>query len=671
MKITPVANRISFQRQLTPEELKAQAPVRDRALNILGQTGQSVFIINGSCLPQSSAHNTGVSNFASDDSIEFLKYMKDYIGFNTVEDLPQNTLFRYHDTYINYGGNAFSPGAQLINPELLTTDEFNNILTKEEFNQIVAQNKKWEFHDSLANFENVLEENSPQMNALKKAHERFKQLDENTSLKINYNKYIEENDDLWLHKEALFNIFQKENGKGWYKHWKNQTDRDLFKSSTPENVRSARINEVLRKHKNDYDFVKFINFLADNHLSIAREKLHSIGLTLKGDCKIGFGQSEQWGFADAFPDKNEIGWGLPAPDYTKIKDPNSEAAKVVRLKTYLCAKRYDSIRFDVGWAYIAPRINKKSVEIGDDSLLKMIEGEVAKAKGIENTKENMQKLCAWEFEAGPEDFSPFKDGKLRPELKNRVSIYSQAHINEDWGYLEDFIERGWANDELMLGVGNHDPINLRQLAEGVDPLGVLPSQVIVKQRNKQIPVLAKLLKLDGNVLKSNPVEYAKAKFALPLNGKNIMMFYIDVFGLQDRFNNTHKHNWKDFRNKLPENYKESYHKSLQEGFGFNIMDSIAKRFKAAGLDEKHPNLYNEIIKFRDILTAPEQVLESLPERVEAAPLNTQAPPVSKSGGGKGLKTFLVIGSIACAAGLGIYYALMHKFNPAHQNEKEA
>ena len=101
------------------------------------------------------------------------------------------------------------------------------------------------------------------------------------------------------------------------------------------------------------------------------------------------------------------------------------------------------------------------------------------------------------------------------------------------------------------------------------------------------------------------------------------------------------------------------------------MDSIAKRFKAAGLDEKHPNLYNEIIKFRDILTAPEQVLESLPERVEAAPLNTQAPPVSKSGGGKGLKTFLVIGSIACAAGLGIYYALMHKFNPAHQNEKEA
>lgn len=60
-----------------------------------------------------------------------------------------------------------------------------------------------------ANFENVLEENSPQMNALKKAHERFKQLDENTSLKINYNKYIQENDDLWLHKESSVQYFSK------------------------------------------------------------------------------------------------------------------------------------------------------------------------------------------------------------------------------------------------------------------------------------------------------------------------------------------------------------------------------------------------------------------------------------------------------------------------------
>ncbi len=84
------------------------------------------------------------------------------------------------------------------------------------------------------------------------------------------------------------------------------------------------------------------------------------------------------------------------------------------------------------------------------------------------------------------------------------------------------------------------------------------------------------------------MEYAKAKWAEPMTAKNNMMFYMDVFGREERFNmhgqNTTVHPEKNFAYKIPENYKEVYHKAVQEGYGFNIMDSLEKVFKAKGLD---------------------------------------------------------------------------------------
>ena len=86
---------------------------------------------------------------------------------------------------------------------------------------------------------------------------------------------------------------------------------------------------------------------------------------------------------------------------------------------------------------------------------------------------------------------------------------------------------------------------------------------------------------------------------------------MDVFGREDRFDmqnlnlvNDPSRNLSAHRNyarKIPADYKTAYHNAVEEGFGFNIMDSLAKVFKAKDLDKIHPDLFSKIIKYRDIL----------------------------------------------------------------------
>lgn len=666
MRICGVQNHISFQRALTPSELKEQAQLQRQASQLLGQTGNSVFIIQEASLPQSAQTNTGVSSLASDESLKFFKEMKDYLGFNMVEVFPPGQRSRSSsNTYIPYGGTALSLGNHQISPELLTKDTFNNILTTDEFKEIVAKNT-WEHKNSLVNYENVIEEDSAQEQALKKAFKRFMALDENSDLKKNYTTFLSENDD-WLEPRGVFKAAKKENDNKWLLEWANEFDQNLYDPKQDRTKSQIRINELKEKYSTEIDFYKFKQFLTEEHLQIGRKNLHGLDLKLIGDCHIGFEEDDLFANPTAFKKGVSVGWELPALDYETIKDPNSEAAKVLMKKVELFAKRYDGIRFDVGWAYVAPKLNGETHEVGDDSILKMIENTVKRVQGKNFDQNNL----LYEFEAGPEDFSPFKNGKLRPELQNRINVNSQAYIADDWGYLEEFVRRGWVNEDLLLGVANHDPICLRQLAEGKDPLTKVPAKEILAQREPQVKLLAKLLKLDENTLRTNPAEFAKAKFALPLNGKHVMAFFVDVFGDSRRFDKQDFHDYQCYRNKVPENYIGTYINSLKEGFGYNRMDALAKRFRSLGFDEKHPELLKQLIKFRDILLEPDTVSGNPPKvsnEVEAeidAGLSAVKKPQNRY-----LKAVLLsFGALAAAGTLTLYAIKKSKAKPDNEQSE--
>ena len=102
-----------------------------------------------------------------------------------------------------------------------------------------------------------------------------------------------------------------------------------------------------------------------------------------------------------------------------------------------------------------------------------------------------------------------------------------------------------------------------------------------------------------------PAEYAKAKMAEAMTGKNTMQFFMDTFGYKVRFD---KHSFncdetpnENYCHKILYDFKKQYHEAVENGFGANKMDSLDKIFKLKGLDKKHPALYAAIVKYKDFL----------------------------------------------------------------------
>lgn len=584
MRVSNINSSTTFRRALTSPELADYQKVLTDARNIVGQTGKSIFIMPSTCLPQTANLNTGIGHIASSDAQEYFNYMHDYIGFNVIEDLPAGQVTPINNFYSAYNSSALGLGNHQICPELLITPEYENLLTKEELVEIVKANTSSE-KDVLVNFRNVMDPDGAQNQVLKKAFNRFKNLDKSSDLKLKYLKFVNENQD-WLN--------------------------------------------FARETEPDIDFYKFKQFLADEHLRKGKEFLNNKGIKLAGDCLIGFSQDEVKAFPKAFKKDHFIGmpdWELPALDYDKILDKNSDAYKLLKKKVQLNAKRYDIIRFDVGWAYVTPVITpsgenlvlEKNRKYMGDSLLKNIEEWVREIKGADFDLKNL----IYEFDAGTNDFKAFEGKNLIQPLQNRVKIYGNTYMHDyscdKWGYNRAFLERGWSPDEYILGVGNHDPQPLRQIAEDIPEKiktydEVKKEFVITEVSHKYdaMKPLAEELKIDVEKLK-DPSEFSNAKFAEPMMAKNNQYFYMDVFGRKERFDlqgfNSVIHPEKNYAYKVPENYKKAYHSALEEGFGFNIMDSFQKIFEAKGYDKTNPDLYEKIVKYNEVLSGKSRVVK--------------------------------------------------------------
>ena len=599
MRISPIRNSVSFGRELRQNEIAEYTAVRDEAKKLAGQTGKSIFIVHDPCLPREKSVDTGLGNLATKEAKDFFQYMKTYLGFNTVEVLPAGEVATFKGAYCAYAGTALSLGNHQINPLLLTTPEFEKILKRKEYDEIVKSNKKMSPPEWYANFKNVMEDNSAQDKALKIAYERFKKLPANSKLKKEFAQYSTENND-WLEPKGIFKTLLKTYHTHKYDEWQNEVDRNLYNPDFDLGKRTERIEELLKENSDNIEFYKFKQYLADSHLAIGRRNLNNLGLDLKGDCEIGFSADEKWANPKAFKHGHFIGmkeWGLPALDYDTLSDPNSAAAKLLKKKVQLCAKRYDSIRFDVGWAYVNPKIfpdeGKPFTKYMGDSVLNFIENAVKEVKGENYDLKNL----IYEFEGG-DIFG--QNGELLPPVKNRVKIFGTTYMHESWGSNDAFLKRGWSPDEFIVGVGNHDPQPLRQIANNVEDLTVHDNRF---HKAPAINPLARILKLNPENL-NNPVEFAKAKWAEPMMAKNNQMFYMDVFGREERFDMQDLnavYPERIYAYKIPENYRQLYHQAIREGYGFNIMDSLDKVFKAKGLDQSHPEIYAKIVHFRDVL----------------------------------------------------------------------
>ncbi len=606
MKVS-FSKSITFGRLLKDEENKEYYETLKEAKKKLGQTGKSILIMPDTSLPQNAENNTGVGNLASKEANDFFDFIKLYLGINTVEILPHGNLMRARDGMYNvYSGSSLSISDSRIDLRLLATDDFENILDKKDIDEAVRANN-FPMKNKIINYENVLLPDSKVQQKLKKAFENFEKLDNNSKLKKEFLLYKEQTKNR-IFPQAVFEILRNKYGTYYFYNWDNETDKNLYNPDYNKELREKRLEELSSDANNRelIDFYTFKQFLAEKHLEIGKKMLNAKGIKLFGDALVGFSYDEVWANPKAFIRGGYIGnpnWQLPALNFEEIKDENSPASKMLKKKFEFYAKKYDGMRVDAAWSYTSAPVyyskdsNKCQRFNFGDILLNRIENWVKDVKGNDFDKKDI----IYEFEAAGKDFKTFL-GKYRPVinpvLKNRIAVYNSVHMSNNWGYYSAFIKKGFKKGDICIGVGNHDSHPLRQIANNLP--NILSNGSAHYYKNNQLKILGKILKLDPKKL-IIPQEFVKAKFAEPMLAKNNHVFFMDVFGREEKFDNMQPRTWLVYRPKLSETYKEDYKNALKSGYGLNIMDAIAKAFKAKGLDKNEEFLYKKVKKFRDIL----------------------------------------------------------------------
>ena len=601
---------------LTKEEKEAFVKTKQEALDIIGQPNKSVFIYSSACLPQAADANTGTGTLLTKQGDELLDVVKTFTTANVIQDLPSGELLPKpaRNFYSAYEASADGLSTHLIEPEVLMDESFGKIITPEELKTVVDANNG-EFRNVLANFENVVEPDSPFENMLKKAYERFttgegEKLD---ALRKEFAEYNTKNAD-WLEPHGIFDVLSKKYNTQESDKWGEEVDKRLYDPDYSEELRTARKNEILKDSAADIDFYKFKKFMADKCLGMAREKAHEKGFKFGGDVAYQFSLSDIFSNPKAFSYDVYMGppnMKIPALNFYQISDPNSPAAKMLAQKIRHAANRYDTLRIDMGWGYVTPMLSNSSGSYNEkkemgSQLLDFIENTVKEVKGDNFSKDDI----FYEVEAAAEDFRAFnEDGSLVEPLKDRVKIYSSDYMNEGWGSSKAYAERFHLKpEEYIYGASTQDTTPLRELAS---------SEAYAARKADQVKTLADILKVDASTLQSGD-EFVRAKNAEPLLAKNHFMFFTEFFGNLRKFSNPTDNGADNYRSKIPANPEQAYYDAVKEGKAYNLMDGLERVFRAKGLDEKHPELFARIVDFKNKLydIKPEVKSESPAPAVE-------------------------------------------------------
>lgn len=584
---------------LSKEEKEAFKQTKKEALDIIGKPEKSVFIYSSACLPQSPESNTGTGNLLSKQGEEFLDVVKTFTTADTIQDVPSGEFMAKpaNHYYGAYETSSQARSTHLISPELLMDERFGKIIAPEDLKAVVDANNG-QNKDIFANFENVVEPDSPFENMLKKAYERFQTGQGETigTLRTEFNDYKTKNAD-WLEPHSIYNVLSNKYKTQLFDNWENETDKRLYDPDFPQDARTARKAEILKESADDIEFYNFKQFLSDKFLGLARDKAHENGLKFGGDVAYQFSLSDVFSNPKAFSYDVFMGPAelkIPALNFYQITDPNSAAAKMLSQKFRLAAQRYDTLRVGMGWGYVTPMLSNSSGSYHEQKymgsqVLDIIENAVKSVKGDKFNRNDL----FYEIEAGEKEFRAFnEDGTLLEPLKDRVKIYSSDYMNNGWGSSRAYSDKfNMKPSEFIYGASH---VNTTPLAD-------LAAQGIYTQRREaQVRELSEILHIKPENLETVN-GFIRAKNAEPLLAKNNFMFFTEFFGLDRKFNDLTKTNPDNFRAKIPVNPEQAYYDAVKDGHAYNLMDAFEKVFKTKGYDKQHPELFAKIVEFKNKL----------------------------------------------------------------------
>lgn len=282
---TPQLKNDSFER--TNQNNYAYA-IPFEGINAKGIVKQRGIFMHITSLP---AHRSYCGQFGDPQTDKFINWMADAKQTHWIMN-PLNALEDHLCPYSPDG--RFSRNKFIVNLNKLVGQDYGKLL------------KESELPDDITSPVFTLDMLEKQKNPrFKLAYDRFK-LSETSPLRQEYNKFIEENDSLWLDEYASFNAISKKYGKNWLA-WPKELQ------TAPEDARAKGV--TLEKHilplldgvssealHDDIGLYKFEQFLYDKQFNEMVDQLKGKGITLTMDLPIGVSASgpDTWGKKNIF-----------------------------------------------------------------------------------------------------------------------------------------------------------------------------------------------------------------------------------------------------------------------------------------------------------------------------------------------------------------------------------
>ncbi len=571
-------------------------------------------------LPSNDASDTGIGKPTSSQAIRMYELARIYGGATAVKFMPMGQLTDKGGYSKGYPGayqrSALSIGEDIIDFADLATEKYGYVLPKSEVQKIVKEHKKNDDNQNIVDFKTTLgwqnQESYPINDYLRIAFDNFKNNpnpnQQLQTLRAEFEKFKNQKepvdyDDIYT-RLALF-PYIKDYGTA-------RTDFFVGFDSNPE-IRAKKMPEyqaLKAKYKNEIEFFKFKQFLAHQNLKNAKKEINSLGMDLMGDCGVAFSWVEEQVFPDAFlKDKwnrsAQIGWGINVLNYDDLaNNPNSAARKLFKAKLIHNLMNFDSIRFDVGWAYMNP-----SYHFGDNRMIRFDAGTKI-TDFIEQTAREIkgedfdQRKLMYECDASGDDFNLWTNKEKLDKVKGLAILSTEEEKNDDanigWGNI-DFIRDniGLGDDDFMLGTNNHDKEGVLRCATNIDTsnrqVGAL-QRVFKKRVQDGYPEGWKLFK-DDHDKDEHIKKYTRGRFAEVDLAKNSFILYTDMLGREEKVDYHGLDCELDYQTRLERDFEKNYHKALQSDRAYNAADVKSFRMEMEGIPSRYQYLYEAAKKY--------------------------------------------------------------------------
>lgn len=583
MKINLINQTTSFKRAFTTSEAQKLEKLQQEARDELGikETGAIIFDFN---MPSQYGKNYAIGTLNSNGAFEFINFLKKVSSISKIQASPQGDL--QYSTSQNqviynlspYSGTTFTLGAHTIALDKLCDEKYGCLLDEQY---------------------------------VKSLDEKYSSSKIDREYKTDYNYVLGQNQDGVLF-EALHiahNNFQKlQDGalRAEFEEFKNN-----LSDYTKKNLEfdSEELAESL-------DFLEFCQFIAHKQHFETKEMLNKQGIKYFGDCLICFSTKEVQAHRECFkdglymgvedpncPETNNIqGWWAPSLNYDRLGEfnENGEIISLDSLGQLLYEKfknfltLYDGIRLDAFWQYVTPFEYNSDLKGGystnlGNKILKIIEKASIDAKGY----------------FSPDDFVLELVGYGVQEAKDLTRntyphVFSTAYAQYSENPLDLKRNAGYVDGKFLIGMANHDNDTMVNMSRDVE------------RRNIQTPLLKEALGDGFNHIKFNSQSYKNkiskeqqeqdfrtAKAAEIYTTSNQYYTLTDLFGMQEKINNTGKVDDNNWKVRIPTDYERFYHTQLSNGYGINFPKAYEVALRAKG--SKNFELINELNKASEIL----------------------------------------------------------------------